>query len=228
MKVKTILVVEDNVKLAVFVKESLQEEGYNVSIEHRGDKAVYRIIKEQPTLVILDIMLPGMNGDQICHTVRDEYWGKILMLTALNDIESEVSSLNLGADDYLTKPVAEEVLKARIEALLRRPNLVVNQNEYQFGNLFINLSAKSVFIANAEIPISSSDFELLSLLVKNHGRLLSRDTIMYSLYGREYDGVERTIDLKISRLRKALNDGISKPCRIKTIHKKGYIFESGS
>ncbi|MFU7598332.1 response regulator [Legionella pneumophila] len=226
MKDKSILLVEDNVKLANYLKESLQEAGYDVSIEKRGDRAVYRIIREQPCLVILDIMLPGMNGDQICHTIRDEYLGKILMLTAINDIESEVSSLNLGADDYLTKPVADEVLKARIEALLRRPNLVNNQNQFQFGNFSINFSTKSVHLFDEEISISTSDFEMLALLVKNHDRLLSRDSIMYALSGHEYDGVDRGIDLKISRLRKALNDNNKKPYRIKTIHKKGYIFVS--
>ncbi|ARG98298.1 response regulator [Legionella micdadei] len=228
MKNKSILLVEDNLKLANYLKESLLDAGYEVSIEKRGDRAVYRILREQPEIVILDIMLPGMNGDQICHTIRDDYSGKILMLTAVNDIESEVSSLNLGADDYLTKPVAEEVLKARIEALLRRPNLVNNQNQFQFGNFSINLSNKSVRLFDEEISISTSDFEVLALLVKNHDKLLSRNSIMYALYGREYDGVERSIDLKISRLRKALNDDGKKPYRIKTIHKKGYVFVSDS
>lgn len=113
------------------------------------------------------------------------------MLTAINDIESEVSSLNLGADDYLTKPVADEVLKARIEALLRRPNLVNDQNQFHFGNFSINFSTKSVHLFGEEISISTSDFEVLALLVKNHDRLLSRDSIQYALSGREYDGVDR-------------------------------------
>ncbi|KTD45136.1 response regulator transcription factor [Legionella parisiensis] len=226
MKEKSILLVEDNMKLANYLKESLQEAGYEVSIEKRGDRAVYRIIREQPGIVILDIILPGMNGDQICHTVRDDYLGKILMLTAVNDIESEVSSLNFGADDYLTKPFADEVLKARIDALLRRPNLVNNQNQFQFGNFSINFSTKSVSLFGKEVLISTTDFEVLALLVKNHDRLLSRNSIQYAISGHEYDGVDRGIDLKISRLRKALNDNRKKPYRIKTIHKKGYVFVS--
>lgn len=226
MNDKTILLVEDNVKLANYLKESLQDSGYDVSLEKRGDKAVYRIIREQPSLVILDILLPGMNGDQICHTIREEYLGKILMLTAVNDIESEVSALNLGADDYLTKPVADEVLKARIEALLRRPNLINNQNQFQFGNFSINFGTKSVYLYDEEIVISTSDFEVLALLVKNHDKLLSRNTIQYAISGHEYDGVDRGIDLKISRLRKALHDDSKRPYRIKTIHKKGYVFVS--
>lgn len=119
-----ILLVEDNLKLVKYLK-MLTDEGYHVTTESRGDGAVYRIIREQPDLVILDIMLPGMNGEQICETVRDEYHGKILMLTALNTEQNEVTSLKLGADDYITKPSKEEVLKARIGALLRRPNAIV-------------------------------------------------------------------------------------------------------
>lgn len=226
MKNISILLVEDNLKLAGYLKENLEEAGYTVSLEKRGDKAVYRIIREQPDLTILDIMLPGMNGDQICHTIRQEYAGKILMLTAINDIENEVSSLNLGADDYLTKPVPETVLKARIEALLRRPNLSNNQNQFQFGNFSINFGTRRVHLFKEEVSISSSDFDLLALLVKNHDRMLDRNSIIYALSGHEYDGVDRSIDLKISRLRKALKDDGKKPWRIKTVHKKGYVFVS--
>lgn len=222
----SILLVEDNSKLANYLKISLQDAGYSVAIESRGDKAVYRILHEQPSLVIIDIMLPGMNGDQICHCIRDDYPGKILMLTAITDTESEVSTLTMGADDYLTKPVSDAVLKARVTALLRRPNLVNKQNQLQFGDFFINLSNKIVHLNGENIPIASSDFDVLALLVKNHDRLLSRNTISYALYGRAYDGVDRSIDLKISRLRKALNDNSKNPHRIRTIHKKGYLFMS--
>ncbi|VEB35983.1 two component system DNA-binding response regulator [Legionella sainthelensi] len=110
--------------------------------------------------------------------------------------------------------------------MLRRPNLVNDQNQFHFGNFSINFSTKSVHLFGEEISISTSDFEVLALLVKNHDRLLSRDSIQYALSGREYDGVDRSIDLKISRLRKALNDNNKKPYRIKTFHKKGYVFIS--
>lgn len=138
-----ILLVEDNLKLVKYLKKMLTEAGYHVATESRGDGAVYRIIREQPDLVILDIMLPGMNGEQICETVRDEYHGKILMLTALNTEQNEVTSLKLGADDYVTKPVKEEVLKARIVALLRRPNVIVAPKKIQFDNLIIDLIKKA-------------------------------------------------------------------------------------
>ncbi|PIZ04904.1 MAG: DNA-binding response regulator [Gammaproteobacteria bacterium CG_4_10_14_0_8_um_filter_38_16] len=225
---KSILLVEDNQKLANFIKNSLVQAGYEVEVEGRGDKAAYRIVKEAPDLVVLDIMLPEMDGKQICHTVRNEYRGKILMLTALNDIESEVSSLNLGADDYLAKPVAEAVLIAHIAALFRRPNLSEPADQIKLGTLHIDLIKKITYLAGVEIELKPTDFELLLLLAKNADYTLNRDNIMYTLRGREYDGVDRSIDLRISNLRKKLGDNAQKPYKIKSVHGKGYIFISSA
>lgn len=213
---------EDNQKLADFIKNSLLEAGYDVATEARGDKAAFRIMKEAPDLVVLDIMLPEMDGRQICQTVRNEYTGKILMLTALTDIESEVDSLNLGADDYLTKPVAEAVLLAHITALFRRPTLAEKIDYVQFGELNIDLIQNRVFLSKKSIELSPSEFELLALLAKNADHCLNRDNIMYALRGREYDGIDRSIDLRISYLRKKLGDNTQKPYKIKTMHGKGY------
>lgn len=223
-----ILLVEDNSKLVKYLKKMLTDEGYHVATESRGDSAAYRIIREQPDLVILDIMLPGMNGEQICETVRDEYRGKILMLTALNSEQNEVTSLKLGADDYVTKPVKEEVLKARIAALLRRPKLTVEPQKIQFDNLIIDLIKRNVSYSGKLIDLSPTEYELLTLLAKNADTVLSRDNIVYALRGREYDGVDRSIDLKISKLRKMLGDNIENPYRIKTIYGKGYLLLSDS
>lgn len=225
---KSILLVEDNQKLANFIKNSLVEAGYDVETETRGDKAAHRIIKETPDLVVLDIMLPEMNGKQICQTVRNDYAGKILMLTALKDIDSEVASLNLGADDYLTKPVEEAVLLAHINALLRRPKLAEKLDHIQYGLLHIDLIQRCVFLSQKLIDLSPSEFELLSLLAKNADCTLNRDNIMYALHGREYDGVDRGIDQRISILRKKLNDDAKKPYKIKSVHGKGYIFISSA
>ena len=225
---KSILLVEDNQKLADFLKNSLIQAGYEVEVEERGDKAAYRIVKENPDLVVLDIMLPEMDGKQICHTVRNEYRGKILMLTALNDIESEVSSLNLGADDYLAKPVAEAVLIAHVAALFRRPNLSEPIDQITVGELRIDLIKKIIYLSEKEIELKQTDFELLLLLVKNADYTLNRNNIMYALRGREYDGVDRSIDQRISFLRKILGDNTQKPYKIKSVHGKGYIFISSA
>lgn len=225
---KSILLVEDNQKLAKFIENSLTEAGYDVSTETRGDKAAFRIVKEAPDLVVLDIMLPEMDGKQICHTVRNQYTGKILMLTALKDIDSEVASLNLGADDYLTKPVAEAVLLAHIAALFRRPTLADKVDHIHFDKLHIDLIQCQVSLAGNPIHLSPSEFELLALLAKNANHCLNRDNITYALHGREYDGIDRSIDLRISHLRKHLGDNTKKPYKIKTIHGKGYVLISNA
>lgn len=223
---KAILLVEDNKKLAGFIKKSLIETGYTVDVEERGDKAAYRILKENPDLVILDIMLPQMDGRQICQTVRNEYRGKILMLTAIKDIDSEVDTLNLGADNYLTKPVEEAVLLAHIAALFRRPNLSEKIDFLQFGKLSIDLIQNQVHLSSQLVDLSPSEFELLLLLGNNADHCLNRDNIMFALRGREYDGVDRSIDLRISHLRRKLLDHPQKPYKIKTMHGKGYMLIS--
>jgi DNA-binding response OmpR family regulator len=225
-KQKSILLVEDNQKLASYLKNSLMSAGYQVDIETRGDKAAYRIINEAPDLVVLDIMLPEMDGKQICQTVRNEYTGKILMLTALNDIDSEVKSLNFGADDYLTKPVQESILLAHIAALFRRPHLAQKTDHIQLNQLHIDLINQSVTLSSKTIDLKPMEFELLALLAKNADHHLNRDNIMYALRGREYDGVDRSIDLRISYLRKKLNDNVKDPYKIKTVRGKGYMLIS--
>lgn len=223
---KSILLVEDNEKLAKFIKNSLNEAGYNVESETRGDRAAYRITKESPDLVILDIMLPEMNGKQICQTVRNEYTGKILMLTALKDVDNEVTSLHLGADDYLTKPVPEAVLLAHIAALFRRPTLAEKIDHIQFDQLYIHFIKCQVSLDGKLIDLPPSEFELLALLAKNANQCLNRDNITYALHGREHDGIDRSIDVRISQLRKKLGDNTQKPYKIKTIHGKGYVLIS--
>lgn len=227
-KIKSILLIEDNQKLANYLKNILVQAGYEVDLETRGDKAAYRIVNEAPDLVVLDIMLPEMDGKQICQTVRNEYQGKILMLTALNDIENEVTSLNLGADDYLTKPVAEAVFLAHVAALFRRPHLSEKIDQIEFDTLHIDLINKKVTLSGKEIELKPTEFELLALLATNADHNLNRDNIMYALRGREYDGVDRSIDLRISYLRKKLGDDVKKPYRIITHHGKGYTLVSSA
>jgi two-component system response regulator RstA len=223
-----ILIVEDNNKLASYIKTCLEGCGYKVNHISQGDKAVYRIIKDKPDLVLLDIMLPGMNGKQICLSVRSEYLGKIIMLTALNDTTTEVDSLNLGADDYICKPIKTEVLIARISAVLRRPTLKNSRTTISYGALVIDTIKHEVCLNNAVIDLKPREYDLLLLFANNVDCVLSRDNITQALYGHEYDGVDRGIDLKISSLRTKLQDNPKKPYRIKTIHGKGYTLLSSA
>jgi len=224
----TVLIVEDNQKLSNYLESHLKSLGYTVSKESSGDIAVFRILKETPDLVLLDIMLPGMDGRQICKTVRNDYEGKIIMLTALGDIQDEVSGLNLGADDYLTKPIDPALLTARIQALMRRQHTPTIINKILFGELEINLITNEAFLAKERLNLKPTEFELLALLAKNADYVLSRDTIMLAIRGIPYDGIDRSIDLRVSYLRNKLEDNLEAPYRIKTIHGKGYVFVSSA
>lgn len=226
MKRTTILLVEDNKKLAAYIQDYLEKAGYSVTQQWRGDKAVYQILKNQPDIVILDVMLPGFDGVQVCQSVRSDYHGMILMLTALGENENQISGFISGADDYVVKPIDPSVLLARIKALQRRSQPKIALKALDFGVLHIDLVSHKVILANAEILLKPLEFELLVFLAKNADHVVNRESIMQALRGISYDGIDRTIDLRISYLRKKLNDNIAEPYRIKTIWAKGYLFLS--
>lgn len=225
---KKILLVEDDKKLASLIQSYLIEQGYHVTHEVRGDKAVYRIIKNQPDIVILDIALPGLDGLQVCASIRPEYRGMILMLTISENNDTQILGLNSGADDYVIKPILPKVLAARLEALSRRNQLDILVKDYKFGTLQINLLNHAVTLAGKAISLKPKEFELLKFLAANADKIVDRDSIMLALNGTHYDGNNRNIDLRISYLRKKLLDDNDNPFRIKTIRSKGYIFLSGT
>lgn len=224
----TILIVEDDLRLAQLTSEYLQAQGFKVQLECDGDQAVHRIIKEQPDLVILDLMLPGQDGFSICRQVRDSYQGPILMLTARTDDADQVQGLDEGADDYVCKPVRPPVLLARIKALLRRTDGPEARQEVlevlQFGQLTIDHARRCAFLAGKPVELTGAEFDLLWLLAVNAGTALSRETIFNKLRGIEYDGVDRSIDVRISRIRPRIGDVGEQPKVIKTIRNKGYLF----
>jgi len=227
-----VLLVEDDVRLSSLMRGYLQQQGITVSVEHRGDLAGQRILDICPDLVVLDLMLPGKDGFEVCKEVRPEYEGPILMLTAKGEDIDQVVGLEIGADDYVTKPIQPRVLLARIRALLRRlenDNNTVTKTvtELQFGELKLNRSAREVHLHGVDINFTSNEFELLWFIASHAGEILSRDTILEKLRGIDYDGFDRSVDVRISRLRKKLGDDSSKPTRIKTVRGKGYLFVTG-
>jgi DNA-binding response OmpR family regulator len=227
-----VLLVEDDVRLAALIQEYLQNQSIDVSIEHRGDLACQRIVTEVPDLVVLDLMLPGLDGLSVCRTVRPDYAGPILMLTARDEDIDQVVGLEIGADDYVTKPVQPRVLLARIRALLRRvpqaqpaSNVpVAARTEHSYGIFKISAAAREAWMSGEVVELTTNEFELLWLLASRPGEILTRDVILESLRGIDYDGADRSVDLRISRLRKKLGDNTSHPARIKTIRGKGYLF----
>ncbi|HGY9627474.1 response regulator transcription factor [Pseudomonas juntendi] len=220
-----ILIVEDDQRLAELTAEYLQANGYEVAVEGDGGRAVRRIIDSQPDLVILDLMLPGEDGLSICRRVRGQYAGPILMLTARSDELDQVQGLDMGADDYVCKPVRPRVLLARITALLRRSEAPeAKRQALAFGALRIDSRLREAWLSEQAIDLTSAEFDLLWLLASNAGRVLSREEIFTSLRGVGYDGQDRSIDVRISKIRPKIGDDPIHPRLIKTLRSKGYLF----
>ncbi|MEB0075843.1 response regulator [Pseudomonas sp. CCI3.2] len=228
-----VLIVEDDQRLAELTRDYLQGNGLQVTIEGDGALAVARIIAEQPDLVILDLMLPGEDGLSICRRVRHQYDGPILMLTARTDDTDQIQGLDMGADDFVCKPVHPRVLLARIHALLRRSEAVEPESLLKpeekprrlvFGPLVVDNALREAWLGDSSIELTSAEFDLLWLLVANAGRILSREEIFTALRGIGYDGQDRSIDVRISRIRPKIGDDPIHPRLIKTIRSKGYLF----
>jgi DNA-binding response OmpR family regulator len=224
-----VLLVEDDQRLAELTSRYLQQNGLSVSIECRGDEAMARFNAERPRLVLLDLMLPGKDGLTICRELRATFSGPILILTAKDADIDQVIGLEAGADDYVAKPIDPIVLLARIRALLRRaegsrePRSGAAAGEISIGSLRLSTGSRQAWLDDTEIALTTHEFELLSLLALHAGTILSRDEIYKRMRGIEYDGLDRSIDGRISKLRRKLGDDPLAPRRIRTIWGKGYL-----
>ena len=233
---KHILIIEDDERLADLVASYLRKQSYDVTIHGRGDTAESAIEAENPDLVILDVMLPGKSGLDICRDCRSFYDGLILIMTASEDDIDEIVGLELGADDYLSKPVEPRRLLAHIRALLRRKesepakpdNVSIQEtakmSQLNFGSLTIDDENRIVTLGTEKLEFTTAEFDLLWLLASQAGQILSRDDILNALRGIEFDGLDRSIDARVSRLRKRLKDDPDDPQFIKTVRAKGYLF----
>ena len=224
------MLVEDDVELAGLITDYLVKSGFTVSSVGDGLIAIEAIKNQKPDLVVLDVMLPGCTGMDVCRDVRPYYSGPILMLTAVDDDIDQMLGLELGADDYVIKPVLPRLLLSRIRALLRRANSqsLLQSNAPRMvvaGPIEINTAARTVDVQGEKCELTSSEYELLLMLAQEVGSVVERNTIVNELRGFEYDGLDRSIDRRISRLRKKLqhlqhsNHGEE---IIKTIRGKGY------
>lgn len=219
-----LLLVEDDLRLAAVVREFLEKHGFTVVTEHRGDRAVAAIALHDPDLVILDLMLPGADGLSVCREARRTYQRPILILTARGAELDEVLGLELGADDYLAKPLRPSVLLARIRALLRRGRWGAGDEAKRvaIGALAINAGARTVEVAGEPVELTTAEFDLLWCLAVHAGRALTREELSRITRGIPYDGVDRTIDLRISSLRAKLGDDGKRPAIIKSVRGVGY------
>lgn len=217
-----ILLVEDDPQLVELVGDFLRSHGYVVDVVMRGDEAVDRILGTPPSLVLLDLMLPGLDGMEVCRRVRQRgFPGAVVMLTARGDAIDEILGLQYGADDYLAKPVRPRVLLARVQAVLRRTLATVRRQ--RLGRLVVDHGSRTVLLDGVEVDLTTAEFELLAVLVEGVGTVLSRDALSRALRGVDWDGVDRSIDLRVSRLRRKLGcDGSI----VKSVRGEGYLLVS--
>ncbi|MBT3223013.1 MAG: response regulator [Proteobacteria bacterium] len=225
-----ILIVEDDHRLAALVRDFLMATGdFEVSIESRGDRAPDRILDEQPDLVVLDIMLPGLDGLEVCRQIRADYPGPILMLSALDDEVDQVVGLELGADDYVPKPVSPRLLLARVRTLLRRvrPQETLAIKELDLGYLVVDPTRREARVKGQLVGLTTGEFDLLLLLASQAGQVVSREEAYQKVRGIEWDGMDRSIDLRVTRLRRKLGDDAKNPRWLKSVRGAGYLLVPG-
>ncbi|MEH6473551.1 MAG: response regulator [Halopseudomonas sp.] len=233
-----ILLIEDDEKLTELLRLYLTRSGFEVSVGHSGTDAHPMLLETKPDLLILDLMLPGLDGLSICRQVRTSFAGKILILTASDDDMDQVAALEMGADDFVCKPLPPRVLLARIRMLLRResgieqpshpPSIPVDsptviEHKLCLGGLELNQLTQRCLLSGNRVGLTPGEFDLLWLLATHADQVLSRDHLVKHTRGIDYDGVDRTIDNKIVLLRKKLNDDPALPTRIITVRGKGYL-----
>lgn len=224
---KQVLLVEDDQRLRQLISDFLSQQGFKVDCMADGGQLLNYLQKQQPDLVILDVMLPGEDGFALCQKLRPYYAGPLLFMTAKDDNYDQVLGLELGADDYLIKPVEPRVLLARIHALFRRTEhhmSAQNEDLLRFGKLTINRASRQVHLNQQLIVLTSHEFDMLYMLASHAGQVVERTRLYSELIGREYDGLDRSADVRVSRLRKKLHDNPKHPYRIQTIWGKGFFF----
>ncbi|WP_028450080.1 MULTISPECIES: two-component system response regulator RstA [Chitinibacter] len=234
MNTTRVLFVEDDADLAELIGGFLRSFEFTVDVLADGLGVIDSVKSNPPELILLDIMLPGKDGLTLCRELREFYAGPIILLTSLNSDMNQILGFEIGATDYVVKTTPPSVLLARIRAHLRTAgqkgaDLLANapakeQSVLNFGKLQIDLRNRSAKYRNAPMGLSTSDFDLLWELASHAGEILTRDHLLKKLRGIEYDGLDRSMDVAISRLRKKLDDDPLDPQKIKTIRNKGYLF----
>ena len=225
-----ILIIEDETSIAELEKDYLELSGFEVELEEQGDVGLERALNEDFDLLILDLMLPGMDGFEICKRFREVKNTPIIMISAKKDDIDKIRGLGLGADDYMTKPFNILEVKARIKAIMRRARSEHEEKEkaktIQAGDLKLDCESRRVFIADKEINLTAKEFDVLELLVFNPNKVYSRENLLNIVWGYEYPGDVRTVDVHIRRLREKIEANPSEPKYVHTKWGVGYYFQA--
>jgi two-component system phosphate regulon response regulator OmpR len=224
--VERILLVEDDPRLAEMLSEYLGQAGFGVTVAPLGITALERLAGADYDAVVLDLMLPDMDGLDVCRQLRTKADTPVLMLTARGEPVDRIVGLELGADDYLPKPFEPRELLARLRAILRRRSrsMAPGEKPLTFGRLEIDTAAHLVRLDGAQCELTGYQFDLLVTLAKNAGRVLSRDALLDAVKGEQLESFDRSIDVHVSRIRAAIEDNPKKPRRVITVRGSGYVF----
>ena len=220
----TILIIDDDEKLNRLLTDFLSEFGFKTLTATHPEDGLKKLSRKSPDLVILDVMLPGMDGFEVCKTIRQQSLVPIIMLTARGELMDKVVGLELGADDYLPKPFEPRELVARIHSVLRRAKKVDPTRTQAFDRLEIDFSRHIVKLDGDNLDLTTNEFAALALLAGNPGKVFNRDEILQELRGIDCDAFNRSVDITMSRLRQKLNDDPKSPAFIKTVWGTGYVF----
>lgn len=222
----TILVVDDDRKIVDLVSLYLTRDGYRVLSAYDGEQALLAARRMRPDLIILDLMLPGLDGTAVCQALKAESQTPIIMLTARRTDDDKLLGLEVGADDYVTKPFNARELLSRVHAVLRRMGPAkIPPPKLQFGGLTINTLQHEVRIHDQLVSLTPAEFKILVVLAREPGRAFSRDDLLERAFGLDYDGYDRTADVHIMRLRRKIEPDPAQPCYIVTVPSVGYRFE---
>jgi two-component system response regulator RstA len=217
--------VEDDIRLCEMMAEMLRDEFYQVTCVYDGLSAISSITTIQPDIVLLDMNIPGCNGLEVLRKINGNFFGIILMITAENDDFLEVSALNLGVHDYLMKPIRPHVLLAKLRALYRltQQQALINDNLIRIQDLTINVNTRTLYLSENLVDVTAAEYEIILYFMNNPATMLSREMIVKEIRNIDYDGLDRSIDMRICSLRKKLDD-VTPPYKyIKTVRAKGYI-----
>jgi DNA-binding response OmpR family regulator len=231
MSYKRILVVDDDVKIVELVKLYLTREGYSVITAYDGNEALQLARQSHPDLIVLDIMLPGIDGLEVCKKLRAESSVPIILLTAKTTEQDRIVGLDLGADDYVTKPFSPKELAARVRAVFRRTpddSIMLGPPEIKFGDLMVNFPKHEAYLSGRTLNLTPVEFKLLGVFIREPARVFNRAQLIEKVLGYDFEGFDRTIDVHILNLRRKLEIDGSHQNYIKTVYGAGYKLTGGS
>jgi DNA-binding response OmpR family regulator len=224
---KQVLVVEDDAKTADIVKMYLEKDGYVVLTAHDGHQGLAAARSNSPDLIVLDLLLPGLSGLDICRTIRSERPTPIIMLTALSTEPDKLAGLDLGADDYISKPFSPRELVARVRAVLRRAareQPEENPHSLRYGKISLDLEQCTLHLDGQEVRTTPTEFRILAVLMREPSRVFSRSQLVEKAMGYNYEGMERTVDVHILNLRRKIEEDPNRPKYLRTVYGMGYKF----